>query len=274
MKVSIEHAFEAIGARVKVHTVPNGFLHHLRGDRERTEQPVRIDIVQARDGQAFDIALRWNVKLSVGDTIPDDRHLLLIAEHVDYGFEQFSRFLCGHDERAWFVAAIPESAEVATVQEAKDALKPQEVWDAIREFEVPMEDRDLRWTNGFIRQGEWFFLPRPCMEVDSAFILRNEPIQRGGGKPHWCEFVYRTGGEIVWVNHKYPNGLTREEYVKLDASERRPWGWREMTRNADVYANGLVRHPDHHSIVLPYWHKVVMNTETRSKAMEHVAFLD
>ena len=28
------------------------------------------------------------------------------------------------------------------------------------------------------------------------------------------------------------------------------------------------------TIKLPYWHLVVMNTETRARAMEHVAFLD
>jgi hypothetical protein len=37
---------------------------------------------------------------------------------------------------------------------------------------------------------------------------------------------------------------------------------------------GSVRHPDHKTIWLPYWHQVVMNTETRAIAMRNVAFLD
>jgi hypothetical protein len=37
------------------------------------------------------------------------------------------KFLCGQDERHWFVAAIPESAPVGTVRQAKEALKPPDV---------------------------------------------------------------------------------------------------------------------------------------------------
>jgi hypothetical protein len=52
------------------------------------------------------------------------------------------------------------------------------------------------------------------------------------------------------------------------------WGWRAMRRNPGVYARGTVRHSDHDTIVLPFWHRVVMNTETQSRTMSHVAFLD
>jgi len=47
-----------------------------------------------------------------------------------------------------------------------------------------------------------------------------------------------------------------------------------MVRNARVYVKGAIRHPDHATIHLPYWHQVVMNTETQSRAMAEVAFLD
>jgi len=47
-----------------------------------------------------------------------------------------------------------------------------------------------------------------------------------------------------------------------------------MTRNPELYAKGTVRHPDHATIVLADWHRVVMNTEQGALAMRHVAFLD
>ena len=52
------------------------------------------------------------------------------------------------------------------------------------------------------------------------------------------------------------------------------WNWRVMQRDAGVYARGTVRHSDHATITLPFWHRVIMNTETQSRTMANVAFLD
>ena len=52
------------------------------------------------------------------------------------------------------------------------------------------------------------------------------------------------------------------------------WGWQVMRRNPGVYVRGTVRHSDHETITLPIWHRVVMNTETQSRTMVNVAFLD
>jgi hypothetical protein len=267
---SVEMSFQKIGVRADLVRVPK------KGSRRDSlgNLPMRVNVLSDWRGSYFQIERRWNVQLSVPDADASDRHLLLVAQHVGYGDELSSRFLCGHDERAWFVAAIPESAGVMSVQGAKDALKPQEVWDSMRENAVPMDQRDLRWTAAFVRQGEWFFLPRPDMEVDWTEVLFNEPISRGGGKPHVCEMVYRAGGVRVFVSWKYPNGLTNDEYRELDEVERRRQHWQERTRDAEVYASGMVQHPDHATIVLPCWHRVVMNTETKARAMENVAFLD
>ena len=267
---AVEAQFERIGVRAKVVMIPNAVA--LKVHRE--QPPVRVNVLTDDAGPYFYVERRWHVTLSVAEAVPEDRRLLLVADHTGYGEHRFSRFLCGHDERNWFVAAIPESADVETVQGALDALKPQEVWDEIRQLDLPADQYDLRWTAAFIRQGEWFFLPRPWMEVDHDLVLRSEPIRRGEGKPHWCEFLYRTGGETVLVNDKYPNGLTVDEFQKLDVVERRSAFWREMVRDAEVYVRGQIRHPDHATIDLPYWHKVVMNTESQASAMEHVAFLD
>jgi hypothetical protein len=47
-----------------------------------------------------------------------------------------------------------------------------------------------------------------------------------------------------------------------------------MTRDPELFARGTVRHPDHATITLHGWHRVVMNTEHQSSAMRHVVFLD
>lgn len=281
MDTVIAEKFEKMGARVRVTSVGRvaGRFRDWRRRVEFTTQlsaPVRIDIRHDDRGEYFDLVCREDVNVSVLDLRPKDRHLLLMAREAGNSGrpDTASRFLCGHDERSWFVAAVPETARAGSVQSAKDALKPQEVWDAIRAAGVSMHDRDRRRTDAFIRQGEWFFIPRPQMKVNEKMVLRNEPIRRGAGKPHMCQFVYRTGGEAVWACSRYPNGLTQQQYRDLPERERQRYSWRPMVRNAQVYAKGNVRHPDHKTVWLGTWHLVVPNTETQARAMRHVAFLD
>src|SRR3712207_3525581 len=110
---SIETKFEKMGARVKV-TV----------DRLAA---LRVDVRRDAEGEYFDLRRPRDVDVRVLDVRPDDAHLLLMATAPRRPGERAgaakSKFLCGHDERAWFVAAIPESAGASTVQGAKDALK-------------------------------------------------------------------------------------------------------------------------------------------------------
>lgn len=278
MSQSIESMFEKIGARAKVALANGRSRYRAWNGRTMTSadpEAVVIDVRHNDVGEYFQIMHRRDVALDVIDARRHDRHLLLMArEHGRTAGELPSKFLCGHDERAWFVAAIPETAAVSDVQDAKDALKPAEVWEAIRAYEVPRHKRDLRRTKAFVRQGEWFFIPRPNLRIEGKPILRNEPIRRGSGKPHMCQFLCRFGGEQVWVCPRYPNGLTYSEYRGLDPYERKRHGWQTMMRDAHVYARGAIRHSDHKTVWLPDWHEVVMNTETQSRAMRHVAFLD
>ena len=71
-------------------------------------------------------------------------------------------------------------------------------------------------------------------------------------------------------------GLTKDAYSKL--LERNPsargWAWRVMRRNAAVYIRGRVWHPDHKTIVLNDWHRVMMNTEGQAPGARSVVFLD
>jgi hypothetical protein len=47
-----------------------------------------------------------------------------------------------------------------------------------------------------------------------------------------------------------------------------------MQRNPVVFARGKVSHPDHANIRLGGWHRVEMNTESRSQTMASMAFHD
>ena len=78
----------------------------------------------------------------------------------------------------------------------------------------------------------------------------------------------------MYVDKAHPTGITRDKLMRLPESQQRRPGWREMVRDPELYARGAVRHPDHATIVLHSWHRVLMNTEHQATAMRFVAFLD
>lgn len=257
----LERRFATIGARIKV------------PDSPWVGTP-QIDVGTDRRGEFFDLRFTARgpaneVELDVVDARPNARHLLLLVRD---GGEK-SKFLCGHDERHWFVAAVPESARGVTgVTQAMRALQP----DGVRETVARLRPKDpfRRKNAAYVRQGEWFFVPAPNLVVDPGAVVHDEPISRGRGKPHVVERVYRQGGSLVYVSHRFPGGLNQRAFDALPDHERRRESWVPMTRDAEVYAKGTVRHSDHATIVLPTWHRVEMNTEQRARAMRHVVFLD
>jgi hypothetical protein len=105
---------------------------------------------------------------------------------------------------------------------------------------------------------------------------RNEPLSRGRGKPHIMELAYGTGGEVVYVNRQHPQGITEARFRRLPEQRRQRYASQShaMVRDSELFAKGAVRHPDHATIVLREWHRVLMNTEHQAAAMQHVAFLD
>ncbi|MFO0810661.1 MAG: hypothetical protein U0746_18695 [Gemmataceae bacterium] len=262
----LDTKFSRIGARLKFADVPA---------RRRDAAAVVLDVRADRKGEFFEIARRPGTDAAVDilDVQPGERHLLLLVRE---GADK-SKFLCGHDERHWFVAGIPEAAAVGTVRQAKEALKPAEVRAAQARERLRAPARGRRKNAAYVRQGEWFFLPAPDLVVDPKLVLTNEPITRGnGGKPHRVEFCYRAGGELVYVCARYSTGVTEDRYKAILGGnpKARTWGWRPMRRNAGVFARGRVRHADHATITLHGWHRVLMNTENQSRAMRNVAFLD
>lgn len=255
--------FARIGARLK-------FAELGRWDA----RPVALNVRQDRRGEFFEVAHRPDraADLTALDVRPAERHLLLLLRA-----DAKQKLLCGHDERHWFVAGVPDAAPVGTVRQAMDALRPPEVQAAVSRLGLGADARNTRKNPAFVRQGEWFFLPAAGFDPGGAFIHRTEPLRRStGGKPHWVDELVRAGGELVYVCRQHPNGLTVARYQQL--LTRRPelkgLGWRTMTRNATVYVRGRVRHADHATVTLPGWHRVLMNTEGQSRAMANVAFLD
>ena len=265
----VKSKFARLGARA-IMREPRWLNRYLR-----EPDPFAIDIARDRRGEYFDFRIprEEDVDITVVDVQPCMRHLLLLVRQRG----RKDKFLCGHDERHWFVAGVPGES-VSTVITAIEALKPQVVRRAQSRKSLSFGERLSRRNAAFVRQGEWFFVPVPELVVDELSIVRNEPISRGGGgKPHMCEQVYRLGGTTVYVNPRYPRGVTEEQYRSLP--ERDPdafsWGdWEVRTRDAEVYARGRVWHRDHRTVRLAVWHRVLMNTEYEAPAMSHVVFLD
>ncbi len=258
--------FARIGARLQLREVE----HVSRRERRRTG----IDIGTDESGEFFEIRVggEERVEYEVVDLRQELRHLLLLGRRE--GLKE--KYLCGHDERHWFVCAVP-GASVSGVETALEALQPPRVRVSLRENLKRHKNRFSRRNEAFVRQGEWFFIPEPALRVPEWLVLRNEPLSRGAGsKPHTCQFAYRFGGELVWVCTRHRLGVSPSHYeriVKANPKAAR-WDWRQVRRNAAVYVRGRVWHRDHKTVVLDGWHRVVMNTEAEAPFAPRVAFLD
>ncbi|GAA5122539.1 hypothetical protein JIN84_10200 [Luteolibacter yonseiensis] len=264
---SIANHFARMGARFRtVQPEPTRF-------RQRTLD-YTLDLAHDKRGQIFELRGETDrlagLDVQVLQCGKAERHLLLLVKTG----ETKDRFLCGHDEREWFVAAIPGNA--SNIVQAKLALQPPGVRHAAIQAGLGPRERIRRHNRAFLRQGEWFFVPAPGLHVDSRLILKNEPIRRGAGKPHMVAEVFRSGGESILICHKHPNGVSETEYKKILANTPGAgrWGWERRVRNAGVFARGAVKHRDHATLTLHDWHQVLMNTESSTRQMANVAFID
>lgn len=274
----------------------------IRGKRVMRGRPFSINVRHDQKGEHFTIDMQDNVMPFVLDIEGD--HLLLMfkvpASNPHFPDDKF-KALIGHDERQLFVAAIPESTPVSTVFQAKEALKPK----AIREFEkqigIKTKNKQTRHARGKhslqkrLRQGDFFFVPCPNLVVEGTdiHIHKKEPISRGRGTSHICEELVRAGGENIYflntrigpseanaaqeMDSNYPNGMTenqRKKFFKIHP-ESRGWTW-STRRGGDikVHVRGAIRHPEHATLNLDFWHEVIPNTENKSKMMQHIAFVD
>ena len=119
---AVEDKFERMGARAKLVAPRPGWRQS-----EPPKDVIRLDVKKG----VFEITASDNVEVQVLDVQPKDRHLLLMARIPDenpHRPNHKQKFLCGHDERDWFVAAVPEGS-ASTVTTAFEALKPAAVLD-------------------------------------------------------------------------------------------------------------------------------------------------
>lgn len=268
----VEKQFARMGARIKI-TKPEP-PRNRRWWREPSDYS--LDVQEDRHGEKFVLTipavLEKELELGVLQSRPDAKHLLLMARKNDGVID---RFLCGHDEREWFVAAVPGA--VSTVADAMESLKPNEVHVAQARAGLNGKTRNRRKNKAFRRQGEWFFVPVENQSVvNDESTLFWEPIARSGGKPHMVEFLVREDGETVYMCREYPRPLRKRAYKALLRAnpKARKWNWEVRRMNARVYARGRIRHPDHNTVTLHGWHEVLMNTENQSRTMSNVAFID
>jgi hypothetical protein len=157
----LDAKFARIGARLKVADRPSRL--------SRTAGVVTRDVQSDRKGEFFEVVRPpgTEAEIAVLDVRTADRHLLLLVrEGKDKG-----KFLCGHDERHWFVASIPETAPVGTVRQAKEALKPAEVQTAQERQGLRDKARSRRKNAAFVRQahGEFFRALGRDEQVGQAF---------------------------------------------------------------------------------------------------------
>jgi len=236
----LKDKFEAMGARLKL-----GELRPRRWQRLNDAVSFTVDIKTDKRGEFFELLVRPDrePEFLVLDLRPKDRHLLLLSKEVrdpKRGRDgvDLSRFLCGHDERHWFVAAVPGTA--SSVHDAMEALKPEAVHESQARHKVKTKRRNKRKKEGFIRQGEWFFVPYPDMAVGEPFVLKNEPLRRGRVRPRIAEFLYRRGSTTVHVCDQYPNGLTQGEYTRLVREDpgKAKLNWRTMSRDPEAFVKG------------------------------------
>jgi len=213
LATSLRQHFQVMGADVEV---------SLAGGR------FEIEVTKRGRGEQFQIRLPsdGSVTAKVLDADWRRRHLLLDVTHRQS--DESQRFLCGHDEFHWFVAALPERPDATTVPEAMEALKPKGVLREQRRKRVKRHRRGNRHTTAYIRQGEWFFLPCPEFSAEDERVESKGTLVRGTGKPHGVEAICRSA-------------------------------------KGDTYVRGKVWHPDHRTVYLDGWHKVLRNTEAVPK---------
>jgi hypothetical protein len=138
--------------------------------------------------------LRGSLDVNVPQTDKRDRHLLLFVREPE---GKAARFLCGHDEREWFVAAVPGGA--SSVVQAKEALKPLALRTYQNQLKVPTRLRNRRKNAAFRRQGEWFFVPASVWGRDrstrsSSFTMSRCAAVRVS-PTSWNSFI---GSEVKW----------------------------------------------------------------------------
>ena len=274
----IEEMFKLIGSRVTIRT----------GTSSRRSNAFTLNVTNDKKGEHFTITVHpkineHSIVVQLLDYDDKLKQMLLYLKFPQITGEVWGRnglqggevtkefteqrLLVGHDEMHWFVAGVTGAKNI---REAFARLRPERVTVSMLNAGVKIKDRMKRKNKGFVRQGEWFFVPVDYHESKSDVIHKNERLIRpGGGKPHVAEEVIRKGGEAVFVNRTATVILTKEEYDKLHSDEKNRY--RQQVRGAMVLARGKIKHSDHHTLELKTWHEVHVSTEA---GVSSNAFID
>ena len=126
MNEILTRQFERIGALLKLEEPDERLL-------ARDPQYHHVDVRQEKRGETFIISCRPSrFRLQVLQADAQESHLLLMMQNSKSG--EIHKYLCGHDERHWFAAAIPEEARAKNIREAKEAPLPPEAEQALSRY--------------------------------------------------------------------------------------------------------------------------------------------
>lgn len=270
---TLEKNFAKIGARVEVKepTTNRGFrLPNI----PNTRVSVKVEGTGRNEHFVLEVGKDFKGEIHALDVQPQDRHMILQIVHNPGDKSRMAlapeKFLVGHDEMHFFAASVGRT--VTKVRDAKEHLMPTRIRDHVLKVDLRKKDKFKRHNDAFLRQGEWFFIPRKNMTVDKKYILYNEPLIRNRqSKPHTMSECYRIGGTAVWV--WLNRVLTETQFGQLHKTNPEDSKkYRQMIRNPQVFCRGKIKHVDHHTLDFGnVWHEVVMNSEFRSASL---GFLD
>lgn len=208
-------------------------------EQERTfEEEIPLNVIRrySHRGGNWLSRLMKDANLSAKDVTYHKGEVVRVRRKVDSGRARY--FLMGVDERQLFMCQLPVAA--TSVAEAHASLKAP----TVRFAEGKAEGRTLR-------QGEWFLCnisPEEKHAIEDGIakctlaVHRNASLSRGttGGKPHIADELVRLPGKPL------ANGFA--------------------VRDAETFVRGRIRHPDHETVRLGEWRKVILNSETRTSA--------
>ena len=153
----ISPKFDLIGARVKIRYARPSIWERFAKDSD-----FKVDVRRGKKGEYFEIVIKDDnddIELNVLNVDKAIKHLLLMVRNG----QEKTKILCGHDEREWFTSQV--NASSTTVKTAMDALKPSAVRAAQKKAGVKTKNWNCRHNEGFIRQGEWFFVKQDIEDV-------------------------------------------------------------------------------------------------------------
>jgi len=203
---------------------------------DASERQASITVVEA--GRPYEARLDARAK-------PGPHARVLRREGDSIVVELFTRstpqhYLCGQDESHLFIAQLAQRA--SSIARAHALLAPRVPWDYAKQ----------RW----VRQGEWFFFA--ATPSDRAEIERRGVLGYG----------LRTNVGIAEAARLLRPG--RPHVV----SELRLLKGSAVQPGRRIFVRGEVRHPDHRTLVLHDWHRVLPNGELTTRRTRGVLWVD